>query len=1218
MMPSEYRQQPLYQIEGQRKSSRPTIGVLAGWQLRGQLYGRVSRHSFPDTLLRGIDAAARDYQCNLLVACGISAPTSPTATRPAWPVLAADSAFVPVGPWNTDGLIVVHPLLSETRAHYIQNLKNTGYPIVSVGSAGDGPAIGIDNEGGIREALEHLIAHGHRRIAFIAGQPLDETGDSGERLQAYRKIAREHGLMVDSHLIAYGLHIVEGGQQAMRQILETGRPFSAVLASNDESAFGAIQVLRESGLKVPEEVAVIGFDDQYEAAFHDPPLTTIHCSIFERGYRALERLLEYLAGKRTTEIERVPPRLIVRQSCGCPLHSTIPPVIAPHQEDSHCKEETCAWLAQTMTDALHTATQQPLDNIKEHCFSLANAFLQSLQARDSTRFNQTLQAILDSTGVSEDEIHIWQVAISVLKGSMPALSKRIKGRIDSGYADKLLHQARILVSENVQRQHWRTAARYRWESDQVGLLTSRLLRALDEEQIFAVLGEHLPHLGIQKLGIAFLEAEGEDPVAWSNLRFVPGATRPARFPSREFPPTNLYPTPFRLILLPLEVENETRGFTVFNMENLDLCGTIVWQLAEALRSAQLYREAVEGRRLAEEANRLKSRFLSTVSHELRTPLGLIVNLSEVLLQGEQASALPDPYRQDLERIYASAQQLDGLIRDVLDLARSDVGQLCLMRELLDLREVLQPVIIVGERMARDKGLAWRTEIPQKLPHLWGDRLRLRQVMLNLISNAIKFTDEGEVVVQVHVGPKEVMISIRDTGLGVPPEEQEAIFNEFRQSERTTSRGYGGMGLGLAICKQLVELHGGTIGVHSSGQEGAGSTFYFTLPLAKETGTRPVVAKKPSTPARILILTSQASAGGRQLRDHLLQQGFAVELLEASEPHLCLTRIASAPPGILMIDAYNSPIPPAELLRWLKEKPITRDITVLFYRWTAEKDRVNVLELDYLAKPVSMAELAQALERQGLIRAEAGEKTILIVDDEPETLEMHARLVQTQLPSCQILKARHGVEALQQVHQRKPDLILLDLMMPGLDGFGVLEALQREETTRGIPVVVLTGRGLTQEDVARLSHSVTAILGKGLFSVEEMSAHLRRALSRLQASGGEAQRLARLAMAYIHEHYAEPLSLPEISRALGISVEHLVRCFRREVGTTPMNYLNRYRINQARKLLLSGSQSITTIASAVGFADSNYFSRVFRRETGISPKRYRQTVGQKAEISPEQR
>jgi YesN/AraC family two-component response regulator len=255
-----------------------------------------------------------------------------------------------------------------------------------------------------------------------------------------------------------------------------------------------------------------------------------------------------------------------------------------------------------------------------------------------------------------------------------------------------------------------------------------------------------------------------------------------------------------------------------------------------------------------------------------------------------------------------------------------------------------------------------------------------------------------------------------------------------------------------------------------------------------------------------------------------------------------------------------------------------------------------------------AELARAMERQGLLAKQPGRgKTILVVDDQPEILEMHIRVLQAQSNVHKILRATNGLEALKIVHSELPDLILLDLMMPELDGFGVLEALRQEEATSKIPVIVLTAQVLTEENMEQLNQGVAAVLGKGLFSAQETLAHIETTLARKKKLGNEIQRLVRKALAHIHAHYAEALSRDELADYIGVSNDYLTRCFRQEMGVTPVVYLNRYRVNRAKDLLLSGDHSITDVATAVGFSDSSYFSQVFRREVGVSPNAYRRAL-----------
>jgi YesN/AraC family two-component response regulator len=189
-------------------------------------------------------------------------------------------------------------------------------------------------------------------------------------------------------------------------------------------------------------------------------------------------------------------------------------------------------------------------------------------------------------------------------------------------------------------------------------------------------------------------------------------------------------------------------------------------------------------------------------------------------------------------------------------------------------------------------------------------------------------------------------------------------------------------------------------------------------------------------------------------------------------------------------------------------------------------------------------------------------------------------------------------------RQRPDLVLLDLMMPQLDGFGVLEAMREKDETRNIPVIILTGKILTEKEMIRLNRGVATVLSKGLFSVEETLGHIEKALTRKRKLGSEAQRLVRRAMAYVHEHYAEPISREDIARHLGMSSDYLTHCFRAELGMTFIAYVNRYRVTQAKTLLAESNKSLTEIAMAVGFSDSSYFSRVFRRQVGISPDVYR--------------
>jgi signal transduction histidine kinase/DNA-binding LacI/PurR family transcriptional regulator/AraC-like DNA-binding protein len=1154
--------------------TRPTIGVLAGWQF----YWTATPLSYLNPIFHGIRSAAIDRGCNVLLACGMGPSANPTdPLRPAWPALLPETDFVPVGPWNTDGLIVVNPLQRPDRSQYIQDVIANGHPVIFVGSGEQGPTLVADNASGIRAAMQHLVEHGHQRIAFIAGTPEDLGGDSGDRLRAYQTAVRDFQLAREEQLIAFGRHVYDGGYQAMQHLIARGVAFSAVLASNDESALGALQALKDAGRVVPRDVALIGFDDRPESAIQVPALSSVQIPLFKVGYQAVDVILEHIAHRPDApHLIHVPTRLITRESCGCGHISSHPSTVrrARSKDAPNLPQRLIAAVSQ---EAMHTSA----DQIQHACEELLTAFT-------TDEFEATLDHILTRAATNQEDVSIWQVALSILSEAQPDRPDQID-------------RARLLIGAHLQRQHRQSLVDQQWRIDRLGVLTAHLLSALDETQVFNVLAQHLPEMGIPWAGLANFEAEENDRVADSVMRVIPSQAT-LHFQSRAFPASNLnLEEPFSLALLPVTHQRGLSGYAVFDTSQLELYGAIVQQVAAALNNAQLYREATEGRRLAEEANQLKSRFLSTVSHELRTPLNLIVGLSDLLLKESDESdlPLPDRYRVDVERIHASGQHLGWLIGDVLDLASSEAGQLRLTNEVIDLSETLRTVIVIGQQLVENKGLAWHVTLPETGPWVHGDRTRLRQVALNLVANAVKFTQRGAVRLTLDTHADTVTVSISDTGLGISPAEQALIFDEFRRSERSLSRGYGGLGLGLAICKRLIELHGGSIGVTSSGEEGTGSTFFFTLPIVPPPPT--------ATPfnERAVIVLSQRTDSGERLREHLTQRGFDTHVIALDATPDWSSALASMPPSAIVLDSSLVPQQGWEVLKRLKSNPATQHTPVLFY--SLEPTSGAVLELDTLTKPIGLNELKQALDQQWAAGDQSG-KTILIVDDDPNTVEMHARLVQSHASGHHILKARHGREALELLQHERADLVLLDLMMPELDGFGVLAAMRDNTVTRDIPVIVLTGQALTEKDMARLNRGVATVLRKGLFSVEETLAHLDAALERRRRLSAEAQRAVRQAMAYLHEHYAEAITREDVARHVGMSDDYLTHCFRQEVGMTPIAYLNRYRVDQAKQLLKNTSHSITDVALAVGFSDSGYFSRVFRREVGLSPEAFRRENG----------
>lgn len=1161
-----------------RYGDRPTIGVLAGWQY----YWTPTPLSYLNPIFRGIRRAASEAGCNLLLACGMgSSATAIDPLRPAWFVPSPDADFVPVGPRNTDGLVVVNPLHDETRSREIQELIYSGHPVVFVGAGERGPIVEADNRSGIREAVRHLYDHGHRKIAFIAGSEEDLAGDTGERLGAYHAALAELGLD-DECRCEYGRHTFSGGLSAARRMIANGSSFTAIVASNDESALGALQALAEAGLRVPEDVAIVGFDDRPESALQRPSLSSVAVPLYELGVRAVELLVGLVRGRSVpAHPVRVPTRLVPRESCGCVEREPVAPL------------------------------RHALDAQRER---LIRAFDQSLERGAPAVLETALEVWLDDEAAVDDDGGAWGAALDLANRVFPALAERAAPHEQAAARD-LVNRAQSVIAHSAVRSRARFSMDQRWTFDRLGLLTARLLNTLDESQIYKILAQHLPEMGVSFAVVATFLPDGDDPTGSSLLRVLaPVGRAPSTSPTQQFPPAGLLPDgqPYSLALLPVVNPAGQLGFVAFDTARLDVYGSIVQELAAALHAATLYAEAQAGRRLAEEATQMKSRFLSTVSHELRTPLNLIMGLSEILLREE--SSANSSQRKDLERLHANAQHLSRLISDVLDLASSDAGRLRLTYQFVDLGQVLREVSETGRQLAIGKGLGWSVDLPASGPWIWGDRTRLAQVALNLVSNAIKFTQRGAVRIALESSERSVIVSVIDTGLGIPLADQATVFDEFRRSGRSIERGYSGLGLGLSICKRLVELHGGTIGVESGGQEGAGSRFFFTLPLIDSPVELAALPARDVTADTLVLVLAASVSTSEGLRAHLARRGYEVRFAQIDEPSTWQAWLLVSHPTAIVLDVSTASDEAWRALKALKANPATGNIPVLFYAVATEdappggdsSASASVLELDYLTKPIELANLARALDQRWLAPTpERPVRKFLVVDDDPDTLDMHARIAQDHSPAHRVFRARNGLEALRILSEEQIDLVLLDLMMPDMDGFEVLEAMRQRPSTRDIPVIVVTGQTLSESEMARLNLGVTKVLSKGLFSIEETLTHLDAALARRRELSSEAQRLVRQAMAYMQARYAEPVSREEVAAHVGLSEDYLTSCFHKELGLTPVAYLNRYRVQQARQLLKTTRKSITEIALEVGFSGSSYFSRIFHRETGMSPAEYRQ-------------
>jgi signal transduction histidine kinase/CheY-like chemotaxis protein len=562
--------------------------------------------------------------------------------------------------------------------------------------------------------------------------------------------------------------------------------------------------------------------------------------------------------------------------------------------------------------------------------------------------------------------------------------------------------------------------------------------------------------------------------------------------------------------------------SLFHASDLDLLATIGAQTAVvAERRAILADQEATSARLAQtvealrSASQAKSDFLASMSHELRTPLSAILGFSDLMRQGEATDGHVAVPLEWVEHIHRGGEHLLALINDVLDLSKVEAGRVELRRERIELGSAIGELLEGVRPLAERKALHLVADVPAIT--IWADRGRFRQVMYNLLSNAIKFTSTGgEVRVEVRDGDGEVHVTVADTGVGIAPEDLTHVFEEFRQVGALSAR-EGGTGLGLALARRLVEAHGGRIELDSV--IGRGSRFTVSLPaFALDAGA---AAPEPVIPAGAAWLSRAGAEPGNQagvaaalvssiddpdvlvieddpsalrlLREYLQPLGYSVRAAPDGEHGLALAR--ERPPAAIILDILLPTIDGWEVLRRLKDDPGLRDIPVIVVTVVDEREIGLALgATDYLVKPIQRSALVGCLERTIPSSQDLGRRRrILAVDDEPASLAFIAATLEGE--GYDVVQATGGRQGVDRAREGAFDLVVCDLVMPDLDGFGVITALKANRTTAEIPIVICTARELSEDDRLRLHGQVLAIVTKGVDARDGLRAWLEQAALR---------------------------------------------------------------------------------------------------------------------------
>jgi CheY-like chemotaxis protein/nitrogen-specific signal transduction histidine kinase len=622
------------------------------------------------------------------------------------------------------------------------------------------------------------------------------------------------------------------------------------------------------------------------------------------------------------------------------------------------------------------------------------------------------------------------------------------------------------------------------------------------------------------------------------------------------------------------------------------------QLSNALKNIMLMEQTQQARREAERADLLKTRLLANVSHELRTPLNVILGYCTAALDtpNPYQVELPPLLREDLARIFRSGEHLIRLINDLLDLSRAEIGELELFPEIVAPIPLLKEVFEnIQQAPPINAQVTWELKVPDRLPLLQADPLRLRQILLNLLSNAKKFTLQGRIVLGAEVVPPNIHLWIQDTGLGIPLEQQERIFEPFATLPAAGRRPEG-IGLGLSITRRLVALHAGTMRLDS--QPGQGSVFHLYFPLSEVSG-HPAREALPPSQASLLALSTcgQPAAPIIQLCEVSRLQYRPLSLGDDLEQV-----VSSLRPAAIAWDMNCATPADWELVSRIRNHPLLARLPfIVFGREENEPACPEVGVTGVLTKPVSQTTL---LEYIFACRPPQSGGSILIVDDDPAARALYRDLAARALPGLPVLEAENGFDALTQMQRASLSLIILDLVMPEMDGFTLLAKIRQNEATRQTPVLVMSGKSLTLEDVRRLNFAGVIFQGKGVLSEAELAGALQRVLGSENALPAITSVLVKRALAFLHQNFARPISRREIARTVGVNESYLSKIFSAEVGIPVWEYLTRLRVQTACVLLRTTQKSVTEIGGQVGFEDSAYFCRVFHRYMGVPPQKYR--------------
>jgi PAS domain S-box-containing protein len=551
------------------------------------------------------------------------------------------------------------------------------------------------------------------------------------------------------------------------------------------------------------------------------------------------------------------------------------------------------------------------------------------------------------------------------------------------------------------------------------------------------------------------------------------------------------------------MENQIHNITQRTRKDGSLVDVEIMALPVAVDGVQtgfiaIYHDITElqrARQQAIEANQAKSTFLANMSHELRTPLNAIIGFTRIVRRKGEG-VLPEKQAENLDKVLVSAEHLLGLINTVLDIAKIEAGRMDVHPSAFDVRSLIDLATTTTQPLVRQDQVRLVTDVADNLPRVYSDVDKVKQILLNLLSNAAKFTHQGRITITARQQDQLMVVSVADTGIGISTQALAHVFEEFQQADSSTTRQYGGTGLGLSISHSLAHLLGGDLTAES--QEGHGSKFTLTIPL-RYTGGTPAQPGQLSSPTQstletddrpvVLVIDDHPDAVAL-LRENLEEAGYRVVAALSGEEGLRLAN--ELQPFAITLDILLPNKDGWQVLNDLKASPATRRLPVIMTSIVDKKAfGFRLGAADYLVKPLDEKEVLASLARLAQTSGRGVPRRVLVIDDDPAVADMVAQLLENS--HTVVESAADGQLGLEAVLASPPDVILLDLLMPRLDGFKVIEKLRELPATSQVPVIVLTAKSLSEAEAESLQSSVVGIIRKQGLRGEDLLRQIHGAL-----------------------------------------------------------------------------------------------------------------------------